>query len=306
MTRGPFIHSGRTTRHLLLQTLVALTPLGALACWRFPGEAPELLLSACLAACLTDAACRRAPPHLEGAAVTGVLFAFMLPVGAPCWLAAAGAAIAVGVGKHVFGGRRKNPFNPAALSRAVLMGLLPVHFFAPAWEVDGVTAATVLSKESGGVPPALEALLWGGHPGTLAEVGPLAVLAGGMLLILLRAIDWRVPLTYLSTLCFLALVLPGGGRVLGHAPWLVEVPAVQLIAGGGLFTAFFLLTDPVTSPYRIEGRVAFAALAGLFTMLVRLYTPYPDGAVLAVLAVNALVPRIDRWLDPELGGLPGG
>lgn len=296
MNHGPFLHSGRTSRDQLRWTGAALLPLGVLAGARFPAETIGTLLSASAAACLTDAALRRGRPHLEGALVTGLILACMLPLGSSWWLAALGGGLAVGIGKHAFGGRRRNPFNPAALSRAFLMALLPARLLSPGGQLDGLTAATPLAREAGATSLSPGALLFGPHPGTLAEVAPLAVLLGGLLLIFLRVIDWRVPLTYLSTVCFLSLVLPGGARLAGHAPWLVGQPAVHLLAGGTLLTAFFLLTDPVTSPLRPGGRIVFAAVAGAFTMFVRLHTPYPDGAALAVLVANALVKRIDRTL----------
>ena len=110
----------------------------------------------------------------------------------------------------------------------------------------------------------------------------------------LRAIDWRIPLTYLAVVAFLALVLPASSRIEGHAPWLLGNPLLHLVGGGSLMVAFFMLTDPVTAPFSPDGRIVFAIVAGLYTMLVRFYTPYPDCAALAVLLANATVPLIDR------------
>ncbi|MCA9675368.1 MAG: RnfABCDGE type electron transport complex subunit D, partial [Myxococcales bacterium] len=228
------------------------------------------------------------------AVVTGAIVALLLPADAPPWLAAIAGALAIGLGKAPWGGLGKNPFNPAALSRAVLMVALPAHFFAPAWRWDAVTAASPLSKEIGATAPSWTALVVGDAPGCLGQAAPWAVVAGGLLLVALRTIDWRVPLAYLSAIAAIALVLPGGARVTGHAPWLVGDPMLHLFGGGTLVAAFFLLTDPATAPMSQGGRIAFAWIAAIATMAIRNFTPYPDGAALAVLLANACAPWLDR------------
>jgi electron transport complex protein RnfD len=282
----------------MLQTLVALAPVLIVAVWRYGTLAALPLVAAVVAAWFADAVCD-ARRCLDGTAVvTGAIFACLLPAGTPWWIAAAGGVIAIVLGKHLFGGLGANPFNPAALARAVLMGLVPTYFFAPSWTtVDGLTTATPLAKEIGSLQPTLGDLFMGIHPGTLGEASPIALIAGGLILLSLRTIDWRVPLCYLASISLLAMVLPPGDRLAGHAPWLLGNPLAHLLGGGSLFAAFFMLTDPVTSPFSAAGRVVFAVLAAVFTMVVRFYTPYPDGVAVAVLLANALVPTIDRWMS---------
>ncbi len=297
MNRGPYLHSGSTTRALMYQALVALGPVLAAALWRYGGHALVLIVAAVGSACATDVVCDRRRA-LDGSAVlAGAIFACLLPGNAPWWIAVLGGVITVGLGKHWYGGLGQNSFNPAALARCLLMGLLPAYFFAPRWTLDGVTAATPLAKEIDSVAPAVADLFLGHHAGTLGEAMPLAILIGGVVLLARKTIDWRIPLCYLATISLLALLLPSGVRMAGHAPWLAGNPLVHLFGGGSLFAAFFMLTDPVTSPFTPVGRMAYALFAALYTMLVRFYTPYPDGAVLAVLLANASVPWIDRYMN---------
>ncbi|MEK7468685.1 MAG: RnfABCDGE type electron transport complex subunit D [Planctomycetota bacterium] len=242
---------------------------------------------------------RRAAFH-ESALVTAAIFALTLPATAPWWLSALGAAIAVSLGKHLGGGAGNSLFNSAALARAVLMGLAPGLLFAPRWPAaDGITAASPLAKEVDSVATPLLDLLLGQHPGSLAEAAPLAVLAGGLFLVAVRAIEGRVPLVYFATVSLFALFLPAGDRIAGHAPWLAHNALLHIASGGVLLTGFFMLTDPVTAPFTPRGRMLFAALAGAATMLARFYTPYPDAAVLAVLLANACVPAIDARTIPR-------
>ncbi len=229
------------------------------------------------------------------AVITGVIFALILPPSAPWWLAAGGAALAIGLGKHFFGGLGQNLFNPAVLSRVMLMSLLPTCFLMPRWSFTGITQASPLAKEIDTVMPSGLALLSGFHPGTLAEAVPAAVLIGGIVLLVLRVVDWTIPLCYLATLALLALALPASDRMAGHVPWLVGNPLIHLLGGGSLITAFFLLTDPVTCPFTAKGRIIYAVVVGIYTMVIRFYTPYPDGAAFAVLLGNATVPVIDHY-----------
>ena len=82
----------------------------------------------------------------------------------------------------------------------------------------------------------------------------------------------------------------------GHAAYLLGNPLLHIVAGGSLLTSFFLLTDPVSSPFTSNGWVVFSIIAGVFTMIIRYYTPYPDGAAFGVLLANAFVPTIDKYM----------
>lgn len=291
---GPFIHSGQTNRKLMVMVLVCLSPCVFAAVLRHGGAAGLAFACAAGGAWSLELLLDRPRASDCSALVTGVLIALLLPASGPWWLALAGGALAIGVGKHLFGGFGHNPFNPAAVARVLLMGTLPASLFATAWPADGVSMATPLAKESGALAPDLAALLAGNVPGALGQAAPLATLIGGLLLVILRAVDWRVPLTYLAAVSFLALVLPGTDRIEGHAPWLLGNPLLHLLGGGTLLGAFFLLTDPVTAPFTPGGRILFALAAALATMLIRHYTPYPDGVALGVVVANATVPLIDR------------
>lgn len=290
---APFVHSGATTSAVMVQVWVALVPVCAVAAWR-PGGAP-VLVAGIGAAWATDWLCDRRAALDGSAVITGALVALMLPAAAPWWLAAIGGAVGVGVGKHVFGGLGRNPFNPAALARAVLMGLAPGLLFASGVSVDGLTMATPLSADAGLLAPTWADVVWGRRPGSLAGAAPVAVVAGGLWLVAIEAVDWRVPLTFLAAVAFFALVLPPSERIVAHAPWLAGNPLLHLLAGGAPLAAFFLLSDPVTSPWAANGRAVFAIIAALFTVVVRFYTPYPDGAALGVLVANAATPLIDRY-----------
>lgn len=286
----------------MVQVLVALAPVCVAAVWRHGADALMLLGLAIATAWVLDAICDR-QQALDGSAVlTGLLVALMLPITAPWWAAVGGSALAILVGKHAFGGLGKNPFNPAALGLAVMMGVAPSVFLKPEWEVDGISHATPLSTELGSSAPALGGMVLGEASVALGEAAPLALIAGGILLIGLRTIDFRMPLVYLAAVSVCALLLPAGARMEGHAPWLEGDPLLQLFGGGALLAAFFIVTDPVTTPFSRPGRLIFCVLAAGYAMLLRYYTPYPDGVLLGVLLANASVPFIDKVTQGEISG----
>ena len=70
-----------------------------------------------------------------------------------------------------------------------------------------------------------------------------------------------------------------------------------------MFGAFFIATDPATSPITPKGQWIFAFGVGLFIMLIRLFANVPEGVMYSVLVMNTAVPLIDRWtIRRPLGG----
>lgn len=296
MKSGPFIHSGFTTHKLMLITTLAMIPMVGASIWVDGLDAVMLYVVSIISVFVIEFICQRRIIFEYSTLVTAILLALLLPAKSPWWISILGAVLAVGIGKYLFGGFGQNIFNPAVLARVILMFIFPAIFIMPEWIVGDISGATILSKEIGSTMPSMRSLFLGSNPGSLAQAMPLAILLGGLILLIYKIIDWRVPLFYLSTISLLSLLLPGSDKIIGHAPFLLGNPLLQLVAGGSLITAFFLLTDPVSSPISSNGRVVFSIIAGVFTMIIRYYTPYPDGAAFGVLLANALVPAIDKFM----------
>jgi electron transport complex protein RnfD len=296
MKSGPFIHSGFTTHKLMRITLLTMMPMVAASIWINGFDAVILFAVAIFSVLGMEIICQGRIVFEYQALITAILIALLLPANAPWWISVIGSILGIGIGKYVYGGFGQNIFNPAVLSRVLMMTLFPIVFIMPKWTVDGVSGATILSKEIGTTMPSLSSLFLSSGPGSLSEAMPIAVLLGGVILLIFKLIDWRVPLFYLATISLFSIVLPGSDKILGHAPYLLGNPLLHIFAGGSLLSAFFLLTDPVSSPFSSNGRVVFAIIAAVFTMIIRYYTPYPDGAAFGVLLANALVPTIDNYM----------
>jgi electron transport complex protein RnfD len=239
--------------------------------------------------------------------LTGLLLGLILPPTFPLWMACLGGVVSIGIGKAVFGGLGMNIFNPALVGRAFLQAAFPVAmttWVANTLAVDAVSAATPLAlvkfREPGlrvmDVAPPLRDLFLGTTPGSLGETSALAVLIGGLVLLVLKVANWRAPVA--MALGVLAL---GGGLWVTN-PSQYPHPLFHLLSGGFLFGAMFMATDLVTSPVTSRGLWIFGFGAGLITVLIRLFGGLPEGVMYSILIMNATVPLINRWTRPRIFG----
>lgn len=268
------------------------------------------------------------------AAITGLLLAFNLPPGVPWWLPIVGSAFATIVVKQMFGGLGHNFINPALAARAFLMVSWPTHmttmWLAPRGGTvsglllnpalrdvctDAITTATplnVLKNASSLVQPGCDPgavwsrlqswpvigrLFFGNVSGSLGETSALLLLIGAVFLLLLRIIDWRIPLAYIGTVALLVLALPGH-KAGGPLPYTL----FHLLSGGLMLGAFYMATDYVTSPLTAKGRWIFGVGCGILTVLIRLWGGYPEGVCYSILLMNVATPLIDRLARPRLFG----
>ena len=236
------------------------------------------------------------------ALVTGMLFALTLPSTVPYWIAAAGSAFAIIVAKLMCGGLGQNIFNPALFSRAVAMLLFPAALTRyPALGADAVSSATPLHHM---VMPALpeESILdmfLGNCPGSIGELSALALLAGGIYLILRVVISDRIPFAYLATVAVLTLVFHKTENAIA---WMLY----SLFSGGVMLGAFFMATDFVTSPVTKPGQVMFGIGCGMLTVIFRYFGLFPEGVTYAILLMNLLVWVIDHSTAPYVYGYKKG
>ena len=298
-----------TTRGMMLDVLIALVPVVAAAMLFFGWLAAKQLLICVITSLAAEALftrMRQRPFSLMdlSAVVTGLILGLSLPATAPWYVGCIGAVIAVGIGKIVFGGLGMNIFNPAMVGRAFVMiafagSMAASGYVLPGESVDVLSQATPLTafKQSGVVAP-LSSLMWGSVNGSLGETSMLACLLGGIYLCFRRAASWEIPVgVLLSVLCIAGVVNLSN---LGAA-WTV---LHELASGSLLFGAFYIATDPVTSPLTSRGKWIYGVGIGAIIMLLRLLSGYPEGVMFAVLLMNAVTPLINRWNIPRpFGGV---
>ncbi len=227
----------------------------------------------------------------EGFLVTGLIFPLVLPPNTPLWVVAVGIAFGVVFGKELFGGTGRNIFNPALVGRLFITISFP-QIMTSSYKlpfVDGVTSATplVLFKTSHTLTPWFQ-LLFGATAGSMGETFRIGIIIGGLFLILTRTTDWRIPIFYIGTILGLSWI--------GHIfiPDKIASPLFQLLTGGLLFGAFFMATDPVTSPFTRSGKVIFGLGIGIFTLLIRVFSGYAEGVMFSIILMNGFTPLIDH------------
>ena len=298
-----------TTRGMMLDVLIALVPVVAAAMLFFGLSAAKQLLICVITSMAAEALftrMRQRPFSLMdlSAVVTGLILGLSLPATAPWYVGCIGAVVAVGIGKIVFGGLGMNIFNPAMVGRAFVMiafagSMAASGYVLPGESVDALSQATPLTafKQSGVVAP-LSSLIWGSVNGSLGETSMLACLLGGIYLCFRRAASWEIPAgVLLSVFCIAGVVNLSN---LGAA-WTV---LHELASGSLLFGAFYIATDPVTSPLTSRGKWIYGVGIGAIIMLLRLFSGYPEGVMFAVLLMNAVTPLINRWNIPRpFGGV---
>lgn len=300
ISNSPHIRGGETISSIMVHVLVALAPAVAAALWFF-GLAALEVMALCVLGCIATEElwnkCARRPSSWKdgSAALTGLLLAMNLSSGSPWWICILGSIIAISLGKQLFGGVGYNPFNPALVARVALLIGFPslmtswVEPQAGKWlACDAMTGATPLGA-SGASVASLNDLLTGNVGGCLGETSALALLIGGIYLLIKKLIKWQVPVSFIGTVALIT------GITHHFSPELTPPALYHVLAGGLMIGAFFMATDMVTSPMTANGALLFGCGCGIITSVIRIWGGYPEGVSFSILFMNALTPLIDRY-----------
>lgn len=311
---SPHTHDGSSVSLVMVRVCLALLP-GLLAYSWFFGAAILLQCLLCIAlalgleALLLKLRGRRIAPALRdgSAAVTGLLFALMITPLAPWWVSLLGLTFGLTFAKHLYGGLGNNLFNPAVT--AYLFVLLSFPAIMNNWPtiatnnaVDAISGATPLADmqnqlESMAMVSEIRSNHIYGHiAGAGWEWVNMGYLVGGIALILMGVIGWRIPVAVLGSLLLVSLVFSMNDAE-RFAPVLFH-----LFSGGIMLGAFFIATDPVTASGTPLGKLIYGCIIGIVAYVIRVWGAYPDGVAFAVLLANSMVPVIDRLTRPRVMG----
>ncbi len=232
----------------------------------------------------------------EGWLYNALILVLLLPPTVPLWIAAVGAGFGAFFGKLVFGGYPKYVFNPAVVGVIFLTISFP-QFLNTQW-LDPVTALVSSSNPvitwSRGVDVLatypLMNLFLGTAPGLVGEVSRGLEIILGIGLMALRVIDWKAPLAFLVSLLGLGFL----GQVAGVEGF--YDPFTAMIVGTAVFAAFFIITDKPTLPVTTAGKFIYGFLFAFFTIIIRVFSAWPEGIIFATIIVNVLAPLIDAFV----------
>lgn len=318
LTASPHIHGPDSTPKIMWSVVGSLAPVVLAAVWYFGPSAILVIGAATLGCVLTERFFGPGGTLRDGsAAITGLLLGLTLPPGLPIWMAFMGGAVAIGLGKLIFGGLGQNIFNPALLGRAFLQAAFPEplttwpelsgawaalrgdNFALPLMGADPVatiTGATPLGlMKFEGAPTEFAHLVLGSTGGSLGETAAVAILLGGAYLALKKYLDWRIPVSIFVTVAVLSQVV--------HSIDPSKPDALFMLFSGGLMLgAVYMATDMVTSPTTPKGAWIYGFGIGALVVLIRLWGGLPEGVMYSILLMNALVPFINRATQPRLFG----
>ncbi len=314
---SPHQQSPETTRKLMYGVLIALLPALAASIYYFGAGAIIVTLISVVSCVAVEYLLQKyvfkvKPSISDGSAiVTGLLLAFNVPSNLPFYIIIIGAIVSIGIAKMTFGGLGNNPFNPALVGRVFLLISFPVQMTS--WPVpsgfktgyaDAVTGATPLGLMSEGLHngetvssimdkiPSHMQMFYGHMGGSMGEVAAIALIIGGIYLLIRKIITWHIPVSILATVVLFTGIL-----------WQIDPskyadPMFHLLTGGLMLGAIFMATDYVTSPMTHKAQIIYGIGIGVITVLIRNWGSYPEGVSFAILIMNALTPLLNKYIKP--------
>jgi Na+-translocating ferredoxin:NAD+ oxidoreductase subunit D len=325
---SPHVFGDENVRKIMYTVVYALVPAILVSLYFFGLDAVRVMLISVLACLFFEWTIQKylikGPITINdgSAIVAGLLLAFNIPSNIPAYIIIIGALVTIGVGKMSFGGLGKNIFNPALVGRVFMLISFPVEMttwplpkplFAGGAVTDAITGPTALGilKEGLGAGKTIDQImadpnmpdyidrLTGNMSGSLGEMSAIALLLGGIYMVLRRVIDWQVPAAIIATV----FVVAGAFHLIDPQHYID--PMFHLFTGGLMLGAIYMATDMVSSPMNMAGKMIYAIGIGLITIVIRLWGAYPEGISFAILIMNAFVPLLNNSFKPKrFGALP--
>ena len=306
VSTSPHIHTKDTTQSIMRDVLIALAPASVAAVVLFGlGALLNIVLCvgvAMLSEFLFNIITKKTQTVLDlSSAVTGLLLALNLPTTANVWHCIVGSVFAIVVVKCLFGGIGCNFANPAITARVFLLIAFSTSIAggtATNFQADLVTGATPLEViKTGDVStlPSLFDMLLGNRGGAIGETCAIALILGGIYLVVRKVISWHTPVIFIATVFVISLLVKQD----------LTLALYEVLGGGLLIGAIFMATDYSTTPINKLGKMVFAFGCGLITCLIRFWGSYPEGVSFAILLMNILSPYIEKWCTLKPFGKAG-
>ena len=297
---APHVLREMSVSTIIYSNLIALVPAIIAALYYFRGGALKVMVLSVITALICEAGMqkflKREITIMDGHAIlTGLLLAFLLSPLVPWWLVVVGSGTGIIVGKMIFGEYGNNPFNPALVGWVMVRLSWSDQLNNWAEPIGGMIPDPPLQvSKFDGLDAFLDYgyglfdLFIGKQAGGIGTVCIIALLAGGIYLLSRRMISWHIPVGVLGSVFVFAGILWLGNKEANLNP------LFHLLAGGTVLGAFFLATDPVTSPVTRWGKLAYGIICGVLIMLIRTWGKYPDGVVFAILLANTSAPLLNK------------
>ena len=224
--------------------------------------------------------------------VTGLLTGMVLGSNAPLYGPVFASAFAIIVVKMLFGGTGRNIVNPAIAGRIFVFISFSIEldtFVLPnigAINGDIITGATSLKSllADGTHLSNLDLFLGTGVGGCIGETCKIALIIGGVYLMIRGILNFRWPILYIVVTGLVTVAL-------NDFNFAYFLPSI--LSGGLIIAAIFMATDYVTSPNTKLGNYIYYIALGAVTAILRQATGY-EVISFAILLMNLIVPLIDK------------
>ncbi len=119
----------------------------------------------------------------------------------------------------------------------------------------------------------------------------LAVIVVGLALFVIarKYIKWRITAAYLGVTVVMSLLMTGiyGGDIALRLMF-------ELFIGSSIFLAFFMATDPATTPLTYSGQIIFGTGLAIITVLLQSFASFFGGSIVALIIMNLTTPFLDK------------
>ena len=306
---APHVRQSESVVTMMSDVIIALLPIYLMSF--FYHGARSFVLGACgalscvLFSLLGAAFLREKPAFDLTPVITGLIIPLLMPADIPYYVIIAACAVAILVVKVPFGGTGNNLFNPAAVGFAAVAICWPEKVFSypatmQAIEIFGESTASIAQSPayslSLGAVPDYEVLdmLLGSAPGPMGATNILVVAACGIFLIVRKAVNWLTPVSFLVPYTLLCVSFP---RIGGSS---FEALCYELFSGTIIFGAFFMLSEPVTSPKRDFGKIMGGITSAAAVFLFRYFGGFEMGFASALIIMNVFSPIFDGMCEEVL------
>lgn len=308
VSHAPFLHCGSSISQRSYHTMLAALPAVIVGFICFGVQALGVVCLSVSSAILWELVfnfiSKREVSIGDGnAALTGLLFGMLLPATMPWWVVIVGTFLAIVIGKQIFGGIGGNSFNPVMVAMAILLvswkDMFDFDGMLVTKELDFIALYPLATLKHLGASATEQFsamdLLLGQQVGGIGTTCGLAILLGGLYLIIRGFIRWEISISFLVGVAFTALCfnMADGVKYGG--------PMIHLLSGYTLIGAFFLATEDSSSPVNLIPMLLYGALGGVMTVLIRNIGVYVDGVVFAILFINCVSPLLDKIRPKAIG-----
>ncbi len=308
VSHAPFLHMGSTVAERNYNTIIAALPAAVMGLAYFGVPALGVLSLAVSSAVGWELVFNKVAKQKETAgdghaALIGLLLGMLLPAAVPYWLVLTGTFLAVVIGKQIFGGTGANPFSPVALAYAILLVSWKSHLDFDAqlvhFDFDFTPFYPLVALKAFGTDAVsninLGDLVVGRQVGGIGATCGLALILGGIYLMVRGFMRWEIPVAFVAGLMITATFFHMAD------PAKYAGPMFHLFTGFSLIGAIFLATDESASPVNKAAMLIFGAAGGVMTILIRNIGQFPDGVVFAILVINLIHPLVDKIRPKALG-----